>query len=194
MAGYELPLDQPTAAPRRIPAGQPFELSLNLVRLGLYWVGAMVVVGGLQVLLIGDYLLLPVALAALPALLILFVYLATNARRGPTLAINPEGIWVSLRVRGFVRLGPQFTAVFVPWAAIDRIYVRRVALDKRICVAPRNPREFHLRSYPNVDVFDVLQRFYGTPLHASLTFGDRPADSVLETITRYAAGRTPIEP
>lgn len=194
MAGYgphPMPAEPIGSVPRRIPGEHPFVLRASVVRIGLSWVAAYVVAVGLQMLLIDDYPVFAVAGIGVVAALLLVIDLATNAWRGPALTVGPEGIWVSVRVRRFLRIGQQYEAAFLPWASIERIYLRRIALDKRVCVRPRNPRraEFHL----HFEFFEVLQRLYGTPYNASLTFGDRPADEVVEAITRYGAGRTQID-
>jgi hypothetical protein len=176
---------QPVA--RRIPDDQPFVVRLNVFRLGLAWAVAWVVVVGLETLLIADFLV-PAAIGTAAGALILLIYLAISARRGPILAVGPQGVWVSRREGGVSGLGSRFTAVFLPWSSIERIYVRRVLLDKRVCVRAAGwPTVFRL------DLFDILRSLYGTPFHASLTFADRPADEVVAAIAQHSGGTTKVD-
>ncbi|GIF51962.1 hypothetical protein DFJ67_3775 [Asanoa ferruginea] len=176
-------------APRRIPDDQPFLVRLNLSRLSLAWVVAWIVILGPQVLLIADFWV-PAAISTALALIVLVIYLATNARRGPILGVGPPGVWVSRRVRGFIRVGPQFEATFLPWSSIERIYLRRILVDKRVCVRETGWRP-RLGARP--DVFEVVDYAYRTPFNASLTFADRPADEITAAITQHGLGKTKID-
>ncbi|MEV4623613.1 hypothetical protein AB0J74_33525 [Asanoa sp. NPDC049573] len=163
---------------------------MNVYRLGLAWAVTWVAVVGSEVLLAGSTLVLPVAAVSVGAAFALLVRLVQHRRRGPILALNAQGIWVSTRVRGQRAVVPQFAADLLPWSSIERVYCRRIGIDKRVCVKARFPRSVGLAGSAPAD---ILQLLYGTPYNASLTFGDRPAADVLEAITRYGGGKTTID-
>jgi hypothetical protein len=105
---------------------------------------------------------------------------------GPMLAVNPHGVWIKTRpTRG--------QAVFLPWPAIERIYRRRWAFDKMLCVQPRDPRSAQgLGAFTAVDA-SMQKLFFGTGFTAALTYADRPEREVFAAIAYYAAGRVRID-
>jgi hypothetical protein len=190
MAGYAFPSGGASmGGVSRILADQPFVVGLNLFLLSLGWVVPVVALLGLEVLLIGTSLLLPTVAIGAGVVLLLVIYLVASARRGPILAVGPEGVWVSRREGRSGRVvGQHFAAVFLPWSSIERIYLRRVLLDKRVCVQASGRART-----ARIDIVDLVQSFYGTPFHASLPFADRPADDVTAAITQHGRGKTHID-
>jgi hypothetical protein len=195
--GYQPP-PPPQARPvvvKHIPEDQPYvvrpHLGKRLIQFGSLLVFVLLVVAcpiGLTASDGGDLAgaLAPLGFILLVAfaLLGLQIYLLTSG--GPVLAVNPDGIWVKTRpTRG--------QAVFLPWGAIERVYRRRWAFDKMLCVKPWDPRSTSgLGAFTAVDS-SMQQLFFGTGFTAPLTFGDRPENEVLGAVAHYAAGRVRLE-
>jgi hypothetical protein len=101
---------------------------------------------------------------------------------GPVLAVGPTGLWIRTRpTRG--------QAIWLPWEAIDQIYRRRWALEKMVCVKPRDPR-----TGGDLGVFTALdsgmqQAVFGTGLTATVNFADRSEQEIMQAITHFSAGR-----
>ncbi|SNT65287.1 hypothetical protein SAMN05421812_12155 [Asanoa hainanensis] len=96
---------------------------------------------------------------------------------GPVLAVNAAGVWIRRRRN-------RRQAVFLPWAAIERVYVARRGFERLFHVRPRDPRAA-------LGLTSAL--FQGGVLTASLTFGDRPAPAVLAAIEQFSAGQVRID-
>ncbi len=101
---------------------------------------------------------------------------------GPVLAVGPDGLWIKTRpTRG--------QAIWLPWTAIDRIYLRRWSLEKMLCVKPRDPRTgTGLGAFTALDS-GLQQMFFGTGFTATVNFADRSEEEIMRAVVGYAAGR-----
>jgi hypothetical protein len=179
---------------KRIPEDQPFivraSVGKRLLQFGLLGLFIAVVVAcplGLATADSGDASgLLP----ALGCLLVLFVglfglqvYLLTSG--GPVLAVGPYGVWIKTRpTRG--------QAIWLPWELIERVYPRRWALEKMVCVKPRDPRVGgNLGAFTALDS-SMQQLFFGSGFTATLNFADKPEAEIMAALRGYAAGRCPV--
>ncbi|KKK02319.1 hypothetical protein [Micromonospora sp. HK10] len=182
----------PTAVTaRRIPEDLPFVLRHS--------VGKRALLFGVLILLIGLMLGCPLGAAvsggeadrlvllAVPAFMLLFalllgfqLWMITSG--GPVLAVGPHGLWIKTRpTRG--------QAIWLPWAAIEHIYPRRWALERMLCVKPRDPRVASgLGAFTALDS-GLQQAFYGTGFTATINFADRPEEEIMRAVAGYAAGR-----
>ncbi|MEV4757377.1 hypothetical protein AB0J86_19980 [Micromonospora sp. NPDC049559] len=178
----------------RIPEDQPFVARPSVRKRALFLGGLLLFVllmlacplglaasndGGLIVLLGG--LAFFALLVGLP--LGFQLWLVTSG--GPVLAVGPAGLWIKTRpTRG--------QAIWLPWEAIDQIYRRRWALEKMVCVKPRDPR-----TGSNLGAFTALdsgmqQVVFGTGLTATVNFADRSEQEIMQAITHFSAGRCRI--
>jgi hypothetical protein len=180
-----------TRAAKRIPEDLPFVARPSLRKRALAF-GALM----LFILLV---LACPVGLAAssdggglgllfvVPVLLLFIVlpvglqlWLITSG--GPVLAIGPAGLWIKTRpTRG--------QAIWLPWEAIDRIYLRRWALEKMLCVKPRDPRVGTGLGASTALDSGMQQAFFGTGFTATVKYTDRSEEEIMRAVVGYAAGR-----
>ncbi|HEU5109672.1 MAG TPA: hypothetical protein VFT95_14110 [Micromonosporaceae bacterium] len=118
------------------------------------------------------------------ALMALQVWLLTSG--GPVLAAGPHGLWIKTRpTRG--------QAIWLPWELVARVYRRRWALDKMVCVQPRDPRVGgNLGAFTAIDA-SMQQLFFGSGFTATLNFADRPESEIMGALAHYAAGRCPVQ-
>jgi hypothetical protein len=127
-------------------------------------------------------------LLVIPVVMLLFalpvgglqLWLITSG--GPVLAVGPDGLWIKTRpTRG--------QAIWLPWAAIERVYLRRWALEKMLCVKPRDPRVGSgLGAFTAVDS-GMQQAFFGTGFTATVNHADRSEAEIMRAVIGYAAGR-----
>lgn len=107
------------------------------------------------------------------------------ASGGPVLAIGPAGLWIKTRpTRG--------QAIWLPWEAIERVYSRRWAFDKMLCVKPRDPR-----TGGNLGAFTALdsgmqQLVFGTGFTAPLNFADRTEAEIVAAVNHFSGGRVRV--
>jgi hypothetical protein len=186
-------------AVKRIPTDQPFVVGPSAGKRALLLGGALLFV----LLLVGCPLGLAVGtsnsggdavfgvVAVLGCLAVflgalLGVQLWMLSSGGPVLAVGPAGLWIKTRpTRG--------QAVWLPWEAVARIYRRRWAFDKVVCVQPRDPRAGdHLGAYTAVDA-SMQKLVFGTGFTAPLTFANRPESEIMGALAHYAAGRVRVE-
>jgi hypothetical protein len=194
--GYGFPPPQ-LPVTKRIPEDQPFivrpSVGKRVLQFGL-------VLGVLALLIACPFGLaaaepgsggLGPALAVLGCVLVFFgalmglqVYLLTSG--GPVLAVGPHGLWIKTRpTRG--------QAIWLPWELVARIYRRRWAFDKMVCVQPRDPRVgANLGAFTAVDS-GMQQLFFGSGFTATLNFADRRESEIMAALAGYAAGRCPVQ-
>ncbi|MFG1657272.1 hypothetical protein ACGFIY_12145 [Micromonospora chersina] len=176
---------------KRIPEDLPFVVRPSLGRRALTL--------GLVTLVVGLVIACPIGLAVpsegggagllfiIPVVLLFFavpvgLQLWLVSSGGPVLALGPAGLWIKTRpTRG--------QAIWLPWEAIDRIYVRRWALEKMLCVKPRDPRAGSgLGAFTAFDS-GMQQAFFGTGFTATVNHADRSEDEIMRAVVGYAAGR-----
>ncbi|MGR6322057.1 hypothetical protein Q2K19_15380 [Micromonospora soli] len=176
---------------KRIPEDLPFVSRPSLRKRALAL--------GAVTLVIGLVLACPIGAAAsgpngdlallwmIPVIMLLFflpvgLQLWLVSSGGPVLAVGPEGLWIKTRpTRG--------QAIWLPWAAIDRIYLRRWGLEKMLCVKPRDPRVGSgLGAFTAVDA-GMTQAFFGTGFTATVNYADHSEDEIMRAVVGYAAGR-----
>ncbi|HEY0699737.1 MAG TPA: hypothetical protein VGD43_18220 [Micromonospora sp.] len=179
---------------KRIPEDQPFVVRPSVgKRAGLF--GGIL---GFLLVLVGC----PLGLAAsasgevAPVLFILLgfgfffgllfglqLWLITSG--GPVLAVGPAGLWIKTRpTRG--------QAIWLSWPAVEQVYRRRWALEKMVCVKPRDPRTGgDLGAFTALDS-GMQKLFFGTGFTATLNFADRPEAEIMAAIAHYAAGRVRV--
>lgn len=175
----------------RIPEIEPYVVGINKARISAIW-GSLVAFTVLLWFGLISYTaattetLNPLSIMLLPALISIgancFIWYAALSG-GPQLAANPYGLWI--RARKW-----PVKALFLPWEAIGRIYVRRAGLgDRALCVQLKDPRVGSgLGVFAGYD--QALQRaFTGAKLTASLRFADRPEPEILSAVAHFAAGR-----
>ncbi|MFU8871873.1 hypothetical protein [Micromonospora sp. SL4-19] len=180
-----------TRTAKRIPEDLPFVARPSLRKRALPF--------GLLILLCGLVMACPIGMAVssgegdagvlfvIPVLM-LFVALPVGLQfwlitsGGPVLAVGPAGLWIKTRpTRG--------QAIWLPWEAIDRIYLRRWALEKMVCVKPRDPRAgTGLGAFTALDS-GMQQAFFGTGFTATVNFADRSEEEIMRAVIGYAAGR-----
>ncbi|NES12720.1 MULTISPECIES: hypothetical protein [unclassified Micromonospora] len=176
---------------RRIPEDPPFVLRQSVGKRALLFVLMILFIGLVMACPLGAAVSAgnadPVVLLVVPAFLLLFalllsfqLWLITSG--GPVLAVGPDGLWIKTRpTRG--------QAIWLPWAAIDRIYLRRWALEKMLCVKPHDPRVGSgLGVYTALDS-GLQQAFFGTGFAATVNFADRPEEEIMRAVVGYSAGR-----
>ncbi|WP_091318211.1 hypothetical protein [Micromonospora chersina] len=182
---------QPPPTAKRIPEDLPFVVRPSLRKRALTL--------GLVTLVVGLVIACPIGLAAsseggglgllfiIPVVLLFFVVpvglqLWLVSSGGPVLALGPAGLWIKTRpTRG--------QAIWLPWEAIDRIYLRRWALEKMLCVKPRDPRVGSgLGAFTALDS-GMQQAFFGTGFTATVNHADRGEDEIMRAVVGYAAGR-----
>lgn len=175
----------------RIPEDQPFVARHSVKKRVLLFGG---ISGGIALLFAafvgiasGDLL---IGLATFGCFAVMFglifgVQIALFATGGPVLAIGPAGLWIKTRpTRG--------QAIWLPWEAIERVYQRRWALDKMLCVKPRDPR-----TGANLGTFTALdsgmqQLVFGTGFTAPLNFADRPEAEIISAVAHFSGGRVHV--
>jgi hypothetical protein len=189
-AGWHAPPPPPPPVVRRIPEDQPFIARHSAGKRGVLFGGAALVVAVLvscAPLLAGETLIGLVGAGAVAVLtaVLLGLHLYLLASGGPALAIGPAGLWIKTRpTRG--------QAIWLPWEAIERIYVRRWVFDKMLCVKPRDPRAgTHLGTFTALDS-GMQQLVFGTGLTAPLNFADRPETEIMGAVAHFSAGRVRI--
>jgi len=104
---------------------------------------------------------------------------------GPVLAADHVGLWIKTRpTRG--------QAIWLPWEGIERIYRRRWALEKNVCVKARDPRATaNLGAFTAFDA--SMQRLvFGGDFSATLVFANRSEQEIMTAIAQLSAGRCPI--
>lgn len=182
---------QPPPTAKRIPEDLPFVVRPSL--------GKRALTLGVVTLVVGLVIACPIGLAAssgdgglgllfiIPVVLLFFalpvgLQLWLVSSGGPVLALGPAGLWIKTRpTRG--------QAIWLPWEAIDRIYVRRWALEKMLCVKPRDPRAGSgLGAFTALDS-GMQQAFFGTGFTATVNHADRGEDEIMRAVVGYAAGR-----
>ncbi|MFF4890031.1 hypothetical protein [Micromonospora chersina] len=182
---------QPPPTTKRIPEDLPFVVRPSL--------GKRALTLGLVTLVVGLVIACPIGLAAssegggagllfiIPVVLLFFavpvgLQLWLVSSGGPVLALGPAGLWIKTRpTRG--------QAIWLPWEAIDRIYLRRWALEKMLCVKPRDPRAGSgLGAFTALDS-GMQQAFFGTGFTATVNHADRGEDEIMRAVVGYAAGR-----
>jgi len=179
---------------KRIPEDQPFVVRPSVGKRLLAFGGLF----GVIILLFGCPLGLmlfdadsPLVLAIMLGTFLIFFGLLIGLQLwllvsgGPVLAVGPTGMWIKTRpTRG--------QAVWLPWEAIEQVYRRRWALEKMVCVKPRDPRVVgNLGAYTAVDS-GMQQALFGTGLTATLNFADRPEAEIMQAIGHFSAGRCPV--
>ncbi|MET8911248.1 hypothetical protein [Micromonospora sp. NPDC004551] len=187
---------QPPVAPtaKRIPEDQPFVVRPSL--------GKRALTLGLVTLVVGLVLACPIGLAAssegggagllfiIPVVMLVFavpvgLQLWLVSSGGPVLALGPAGLWIKTRpTRG--------QAIWLPWVAVERIYLRRWGLEKMLCVKPRDPRVGSgLGAFTAFDS-GMQQAFFGTGFTATVNHADRSEDEIMRAVAGYAAGRCQV--
>ncbi|MFJ8580164.1 hypothetical protein [Micromonospora sp. NPDC093277] len=175
-----------TRTAKRIPEDLPFVARPSLRKRGLALGGITLLVGLVMACplgLAGDasvLLIIPVIMLFFALVVGLQLWLVSSG--GPVLAVGPDGLWIKTRpTRG--------QAIWLPWAAIERIYLRRWALEKMVCVKPRDPRTASgLGVFTDLDS-GLQQAFFGTGFTATANFADRSEDEIMRAVVGYAAGR-----
>jgi len=180
---------------KRIPEDQPFILRASAGKRALVFGGLLLFL----VLLLGCPLGLAAAdsgevgpvLGLLGCFVVFFgavlglqLYLLVSG--GPVLAAGPQGLWIKTRpTRG--------QAIWLPWELVERVYRRRWALEKMVCVKPRDPRVGgNLGAFTAIDS-GMQQLFFGSGFTATLNFADRPEEETMNALRHYAAGRCAVE-
>jgi hypothetical protein len=176
---------------KRIPEEQPFVARHSVKKrallfggifggLGLVIAGCVGVSSGEALVALGIFGCFAVFFGLIAALQIWLL-----ASGGPVLAIGPAGLWIKTRpTRG--------QAIWLPWEAIERVYQRRWAFDKSLCVKPRDPR-----TGANLGAFTALdsgmqQLVFGTGFTAPLNFADRPEAEIIAAVAHFSGGRVHV--
>jgi hypothetical protein len=180
---------------KRIPNDQPFVVHASAgkraVQFGVLLLFLALVFGcpmGLAASGSGDVgpLLAIVGLFLLffAAVFALQIYLIVSG--GPVLAVGPHGLWIKTRpTRG--------QAIWLPWELVERVYRRRWAFDKMVCVKPRDPRVGgNLGAFTALDS-SMQQLFFGSGFTATLNFADKPEQEIMSALHHFAAGRTMVQ-
>lgn len=175
----------------RIPRLGPYVVGINRGKVSAIWgsvVGFTVLlwIALISVTAATSETLNPLPIMVVPALISIgancFIwYVALSG--GPQLALNLDGMWI--RARKW-----PVKSLFLPWASIEGIYVKRAGLgDRALCVVPRDPRVgAGLGAFANYD--QALQRmFSGAKLTATLRMADRPEPEILGAVAHFSAGR-----
>lgn len=183
-AGWHAPPPPPPPVVRRIPEDQPFTVWHDIRKRARFFgtaaAGTALVVTCVPAVTIGDPVLIVGVFGCLAVLLgsLLGVWLYLLTSGGPALAIGPTGLWIKTRPT-------SGQALWLSWEAIERIYARRWAFDRTLCVKPRAGRADALDS-------GVRRLLYGTAFIAPLTFADRPEADILGAVAHFSAGRVHI--
>ncbi|NES31139.1 hypothetical protein GCE86_21550 [Micromonospora terminaliae] len=128
----------------------------------------------------GLLLIVPVVMLVFAVPIGLQLWLVSSG--GPVLALGPAGLWIKTRpTRG--------QAIWLPWEAVERVYVRRWGLEKVLCVKPRDPRVGSgLGAFTALDS-GMQQAFFGTGFTATVNHADRSEDEIMRAVVGYVAGR-----
>jgi hypothetical protein len=134
----------------------------------------------------------PAAVVAVAAACFLPLLLVSGAFRylvlasgGPRLAAGPDGVWV--RARKF-----PAKAIWLPWAAVERVYPRRVLFQTVICVKPRDPRLDSGYGALGKIQMGVDRAFLGTGFTTPGWNVDRPVPEIMSALAGFAGGRAAI--
>jgi hypothetical protein len=196
--GYPPPVAQPAA---HIPEDTPLVLRPRLSRFlgvyGLLYLGFPILIG-LCFLGILLFWLPPAERDEIPSILLfastvpliggalqLAMMVGLGMSGGPYLAASADGVWVR------ARKWPA-RSVFLPWAAVARIYRRRWMWDQVVCVQAHDRRAGHeAGAMARLDT-RVQRTLFGAGLTASTFFCGRNADEVFHELRMLSAGRVPI--
>lgn len=116
-----------------------------------------------------------------------FIWIVISLSHGPQLAADLHGVWVQAR-RWRTR------SAFVPWEAVDRIYVRRnrrmCGLAQLVCVRTVVPHaDHHLRAGLDARTQRML---FGATFNASLFLSGWRVDDVLAKLSQLSGQRLRI--
>jgi hypothetical protein len=182
---------QPPPVTKRIPEDQPFIARHSVKKRVLLFGGFGGGVSLVFAVLVGVGSREPLAMVGVfGCFAVMFglifglqIWLLTSG--GPVLAIGPAGLWIKTRpTRG--------QAIWLPWEGIERVYRRRWAFDKMLCVKPRDPR-----TGANLGTFTALdsgmqQLVFGTGFTAPLNFADRPEAEIVAAVGHFSGGRVHV--
>jgi hypothetical protein len=182
---------QPPPVTKRIPEDQPFIARHSVKKRVLLFGGFGGGVSLVFAALVGAGSREPLAaLGVFGCFAVMFglifglqIWLLTSG--GPVLAIGPAGLWIKTRpTRG--------QAIWLPWEGIERVYQRRWAFDKMLCVKPRDPR-----TGANLGTFTALdsgmqQLVFGTGFTAPLNFADRAEAEIIAAVGHFSGGRVQV--
>lgn len=194
-SGFTVP--RPFQIAKRIPGDLPFVVRPSKGRTALVQGGAMAV--GLLPLLccVGLGLSANTGIADSPAIVLAFllplaVFLPMflliwlmAVLGGPTLAADQHGLWIRARKM-------PVKAIWLPWEAIARIYVRRWMLDRAVCVQPHDPGAGAGTGIWAAMDQGMGQALLGAKFNASATLGDKREAEIMNALAHFSRGRTYI--
>lgn len=111
----------------------------------------------------------------------------TQASGGPLLAADRDGVWV--RARKW-----PVKAVQVPWELVAEVKTKRWLVEKVLCVIPRDDRIGRFDDLWSAGDQLMNTAYFGTPLTASVVYGDTSERDALTRLSQLAAGRARIAP
>jgi hypothetical protein len=182
---------QPPPVTKRIPEDQPFtarhSVRKRVLLFGGISGGAALLFAAFVGIASADLL---VALGTFGCFAVVFglifgLQIWMFASGGAVLALGPAGLWIKTRpTRG--------QAIWLPWEAIERVYQRRWAFDKMLCVKPRDPRTgANLGAWTALDS-GMQQLVFGTGFTAPLNFADRPEAEIVAAVAHFSGGRVHV--
>jgi hypothetical protein len=183
---------------KRIPEDQPFIVRASAgkraLQFGVLLLFVLLVFGcplGIAISSGGDSGELGPLLGILGCFVVFFgaifglqIYLLVSG--GPILAVGPYGLWIKTRpTRG--------QAIWLPWELVERVYRRRWALEKMVCVKPRDPRVgSNLGAFTALDS-SMQKLFFGSGFTSTVNFADKREEEIMSALRHFAAGRCPVE-
>jgi hypothetical protein len=189
--GVVVPVDSPLRTARRIPRGLPFAMRHSRARFALLFLIMVAVVE------IGLWITTPPAERAdmfgtvwVHGLIggIFFLAWLVAVVRGPTFALDGNGVWVALR--GW----PRRLVVWTPWEQVARVVEARHQWHRAVGLVLRQPALLSRESLGrNVgSITQASRKHYGADLSASLTLADAGAPAVAHALARFAPGAVEV--
>ncbi|MGH3095454.1 MAG: hypothetical protein ACRDMV_05570, partial [Streptosporangiales bacterium] len=187
--GYQTEAPElPTA--KRVPDDLPLVIRPRVSR----WI-LLFVTGLLAVVVVPTTVVLastgwPAALLTLVGTLLGYTLLCsfviyTQASGGPLLSADRDGVWI--RARKW-----PVKAVRVPWELIAEIRTKRWLVEKVLCVVPRDDRVGRFNDLWSAGDQMMNSAYFGTPLTASVVYGDTSEGEALRRLAELSAGRSRI--
>jgi hypothetical protein len=184
---------------RHIPGDAPLGLSLRASRLFAFAGGMNLGIPTLALVVMLIWLvsnmpdpwpMLPAARAGIVTVLFCggfntLIWMLVSSGKGPQLAADHHGVWVQARKW-------RIRSAFLPWEAVDRIFVRRNRRVFWLLVCVRTvvpPPDHHLRA--GLDA-RTQRGLFGTTFNASPFLCGRRADDVLAELSQLSGGSVQI--
>lgn len=188
--GYQTKAPElPTA--KRVPGDLPLVIRPRVSRWVLLFVTGLLLVVGVPTGVVFARAGWPAALLTLLGTLLGYTLLCglviyTQASGGPLLSADRDGVWI--RARKW-----PVKAVRVPWELIAEVRTKRWLVEKVLCVVPRDDRVGRFSDLWSAGDQMMNTAYFGTPLTASVVYGDTSEQDALRRLAELSAGRSRVQ-